>query len=423
MVDIEYVRQHPEEMRQNLLDRGMDPSLLDKVLKLDSQRRLLLQQVEELRRRRNQSSPDQAEEGRKIKKELKEIEPQLKETEERYRDAIYKLPNFTASDVPVGKDESENVVIRTWGEPKKFSFSPKDHVELGEILGVINTKKAAEVSGPRFGYLKGGAALLEFALIQYAMKILTSDSILKGYNPKPFIPVIPPQMIKPEVFVKMARLSPETEEERYYLPKDDVYLIGSAEHTLGALHMDETISEKDLPIRYVGFSTSFRREAGSYGQDTKGILRVHQFDKIEMESFTLPEDSLKEQEFFVALQEHFMQGLDLPYQVVQICTGDLGLPDYRQIDINCWLPGQGKYRETHTSDLMTDYQARRLNTKVKRKNGQTEYVHMNDATAFAIGRTVIAILENYQLEDGSVKIPAVLQPYVGKDVISPPKAE
>lgn len=207
----------------------------------------------------------------------------------------------------------------------------------------------------------------------------------------------------------MARLEPK--DERYYVQSDDLYLVGSAEHTLGPLHMDKVLKEEELPVRYIGYSTAFRREAGSYGKDMKGILRVHQFDKLEMESFSLPEDSVNEQNFFVAIQEYLMQELKVPYRVVQICTGDMGGPDARQIDIECWMPGQNRYRETHTSDLMTDYQARRLNTKVKRKNG-TEFVHMNDATAIAVGRTIIAIMENYQTENGTVKIPKALQKYM-----------
>jgi seryl-tRNA synthetase len=222
-------------------------------------------------------------------------------------------------------------------------------------------------------------------------------------------------MIRPEVFQRMARLEPK--EERYYIPSDDIYLIGSAEHTLGPLHMDETIQEDRLPIRYLGFSTAFRREAGSYGKDTRGILRVHQFDKLEMESFVSPEEGFAEQDFFVAIQEYLVHSLGLPYQVVAICTGDMGNPDVRQFDIEMWIPSQGKYRETHTSDYMGDYQARRLATKMKRKDGKTEFVHMNDATAFAIGRTLIAIMENYQTADGKIMVPEVLQKYVGKKVI------
>jgi len=263
--------------------------------------------------------------------------------------------------------------------------------------------------------------LLEFALIQYTFQTLTSEKIIgkiaasieKGYAAKPFIPVIPPDFIRPQIFEKMARLSPEDKEERYYFPQDDIYLIGSAEHTLGPIHMEEIIPEENLPLRYLGFSTSFRREAGSYGKDTRGIFRVHQFDKLEMESFTLPNNSLKEQDFILAVQEYLVRSLELPYQVVMICTGDMGKPDARQIDIEIWMPGQGRYRETHTSDLMTDYQARRLNTRVRKKGGDIEFVHMNDATAFAIGRTLIAIMENYQQKDGSIKVPRVLQKYAG----------
>ena len=229
------------------------------------------------------------------------------------------------------------------------------------------------------------------------------------------MPVVPPVLIRPDVFEKMARLHPK--EERYYIESDGIYLIGSAEHTLGPMHMNENFSEKELPIRYVGFSTSFRREAGTYGKDTRGILRVHQFDKVEMESFTTFQDSDREQEFFVAIQEYLVKSLEIPYQVVLMCTGEMGDPNYKQIDIEVWLPGEGKYRETHTSDHMTDYQARRLNTKVQSK-GRTEFVHMNDATVFAIGRTIIAILENYQQKDGSVLVPKVLQKWVGKKKIN-----
>jgi seryl-tRNA synthetase len=224
-------------------------------------------------------------------------------------------------------------------------------------------------------------------------------------------------MIKPEIFRRMARLSDADKDERYYLQQDDAFLIGSAEHTLGPIHVDSTLTENQLPLRYIGFSTSFRREAGSYGKDTGGLFRVHQFDKLEMESFTVPEDSHTEQDFIVAVQEYLVHSLGIPYQLIAICTGDMGKPDARQLDINSWLPGQNKYRETHTSDLMTDYQARRLETKVKRKTGETQYAHMNDATAIAIGRFIIAILENYQQADGSVKIPEVLVPFMGKTEI------
>src|SRR3990167_9993438 len=424
MLDIQFIRENSEKVKKGVAAKQLDPKIVDKVLGLDAKYRKLLAEVENLRSQRNKAAQEKdIEKGKKIKIELQKKEPEFKKVEEEYKDAINQIPNLPADDVPEGKDERENKVTRKWGEPKKFDFKPKDHLELGEALDIIDVKVASKVTGARFGYLKGDAALLEFALIQHAFSVLTNTDELKkiankvkeGYSSKPFIPIVPPVMVRPDVFGKMARLEPK--EERYYIKSDDLYLIGSAEHTLGPMHMDEVLPEKNLPLRYVGFSTSFRREAGTYGKDTKGILRVHQFDKVEMESFTTPEDSDKEQDFFVAIQEYLMQSLEIPYQIVMICTGDMGAPDYRQVDLEAWLPGEGKYRETHTSDNMTDYQARRLNTRVQAK-GKTGFVHMNDATAFAVGRTIIAILENYQQKDGSILIPKVLQKWVGKDKIT-----
>ena len=445
MLDIQFIRENSEKVKKGVAAKQLDPKLVDKVLELDAKYRKLLGEVENLRSERNKAAQEKdIEKGKKVKSELQKKEPEFKKVEEEYKDAVNQIPNLPADDVPEGKDERENKVTRKWspsseasayqgGEPKKFSakggpasgwdFKPKDHLELGEALDIIDVKVASKVTGARFGYLKGDAALLEFALIQHAFSVLTNsdelkkiaDKVKEGYSSKPFIPIVPPVMVRPDVFGKMARLEPK--EERYYIKSDDLYLIGSAEHTLGPMHMDEVLPEKNLPLRYVGFSTSFRREAGTYGKDTKGILRVHQFDKVEMESFTTPEDSDKEQDFFVAIQEYLMQSLEIPYQIVMICTGDMGAPDYRQIDLEAWLPGEGKYRETHTSDNMTDYQARRLNTRVQTKS-KTEFVHMNDATAFAVGRTIIAILENYQQKDGSILIPKVLQKWVGKDKIT-----
>lgn len=424
MIDINLIREEAEKVKKAVSDKQLDPSLVDEVKKLDEDYRALLVEVEKLRADKNKFAREKnIEEGKKTKVKLQELEPKLSELENELEGKLKQIPNIVADDVPVGKDETENKVIRKWGEPRKFDFTPKDHLEIGEALGIIDVQTAAKVSGSRFGYLLGDTALLEYALVQYAFEVLADEKVLKkiaekiakNFSSKPFTPVVPPVMIKEDVFDKMARLEPR--EERYFIPSDDLYLIGSAEHTLGAMHMDETFNEKDMPVRYVGFSTAFRREAGSYGKDTRGILRVHQFDKVEMESFTLPENSLKEQDFIIGIQEYLMQSLNIPYQVVAICTGDMGGPDFRQIDIECWLPGQDKYRETHTSDLMTDYQARRLNTKVQR-GGKTEFVHMNDATAFAIGRTIIAILENYQQKDGSIIIPEVLRKWMGKDEIT-----
>ncbi|OQA93106.1 MAG: Serine--tRNA ligase [Microgenomates group bacterium ADurb.Bin219] len=427
MIDIKKIRENPEYFKEAIADKKGDPNLVEEVLKNDKEKKEILLKVENLRAERNKLGKEDIGKGKELKIELKKFEDELEKIEEKLKEILWNLPNPAHPDVPVAKDSSGNKVLRKWGEIPQFGFAPKDHLEIGEYLDLIDVKTAGIVTGSRFGYLKNEAVLLEFALVQLVFKTLTDGSILetiadkveKGYSTKPFVPVVPPQLIKAEVMDKMARLYPK--EERYFFEKDNLSFIGSAEHTLGPMHMDEVIPEKELPFRYVGFSTSFRREAGSYGQDTKGIIRVHQFDKLEMESFSIPENSLKEQDFIVGIQEYLVRALKIPYQVVAISTGDMGGPDYRQIDIECWLPGQNKYRETHTSDLMTDYQSRRLNTRVKRNSGQVEFVHMNDATAFAIGRTIVAILENYQQGDGSVIIPEVLRPYLGKDKISPRK--
>ncbi len=428
MLDINFIRENPQKVKEAMSAKQKDSSLVDKIISLDQERRKLIQETEELRAKRNVIAKEgkASEEGKILKEKLKKKDEELESISSEYKTIINKIPNMYSEDTPIGKDESENQVIRKFGDIPEFSFKPKDHVELSEKLGLIEIEKAGKITGARFAYLKGDAARLEFALVQFVFDTLTNSEILKniansveeGYAAKTFIPVVPPVMIKPEVFERMARLEPK--EERYFINQADLYLVGSAEHTLGPLHMDETLDEAELPIRYIGFSTSFREEAGSYGKDTRGILRMHQFDKVEMESFSSAENSIKEQNLFVAIQEYLMQALKIPYQVVQICTGDMGGPDYRQIDIEAWLPGQDKYRETHTSDLMTDYQSRRLNTRVKRKEA-IQYVHMNDATAFAIGRTIIAILENYQQEDGSIIIPEVLRKWMGKDKILPRK--
>lgn len=433
MLDIKFIRENPEIVKKSIKDRRLRVDV-DRLLELDRNRRQLQVQIDELKaalKKGSASKPSQEDikKMRILGDEIKKFEQEYATVETDFLELLQEVPNITLPDVPVGNDENDNKVLRKWGKIPEFEFKPKDHIEIGKTLDIIDIEKAAEVAGARFAYLKGGAALLEFALINYVIDLLTDEKKLeqiankieKGYSAKPFVPVIPPVMIRPEVFRKMGRLTEEDKEERYYLPKDELYLIGSAEHTLGPLHMNETLDEKDLPVRYLGFSTSFRREAGSYGKDTRGILRVHQFDKLEMESFTLSENSVKEQEFIIAIQEHMMQELGLPYQVVIMCTGETSKPDARQIDIETWLPGQDKYRETHTSDLMTDFQARRLNIKVRRKDGQTEFVHMNDATAFAVGRTLIAILENNQRADGSLAIPKVLQEFVGRGKIGPPK--
>ena len=434
MLDIAFIRKNKERVAEVAKQKKVVVDI-DELLVKDGERVVLIKEIEELRSLKNdlndliQKAVDETErgdiitKGKEIKGLLDEKEAAYSVVKEAYDSLMLLVPNIVSPDTPIGPDESGNKVLRQVGTIRTFDFEPKEHWELGKALGLIDTETAAKVSGARFAYLKGDLALLQFALVQYTLGVLTNETTLKtvitdanlSVSSRPFVPVIPPVFVRPEVMAKMARLEPK--DERYHIPSDDLYLVGSAEHTLGPIHLSQTIAEAELPIRYVGFSTAFRREAGSYGKDMKGILRLHQFDKLEMESFTIPEQAVVEQDFIVALQEYLLQGLGIPYQVVAICTGDMGKPDVRQMDIECWLPGQGKYRETHTADLMGDYQARRLETRVKRTNGETEFVHMNDATAFAVGRTIIAIMENYQEADGSIRIPKVLQAYMGKAVM------
>lgn len=422
MLDIKFIRQNKEIVKNTIRNKNINLDL-DKLIAADERRRHVLVELEQLRAEQNKrskgpQSPKDLDELRGMKEKIKLLEKELKIVEDEFNELTLQVPNIPSEDTPIGKDESENKVLRQVGKIPQFNFKPKEHWELGKELDVIDTERAAKVSGARFAYRKGAVVLLELAIIQYTFSILTNEKVLKNIlkkaklnlSSKPFRPILPPVMIRPDVFQKMDRLEPK--EERYYVQSDDIYLVGSAEHTIGAMHMDETFKEEDLPIRYIGFSVAFRREAGSYGKDMKGLIRMHQFDKLEIESFTLPENSQKEQDFIVATIEHMIQTLELPYQVLIMCTGDMGKQDARHIDIEIWMPGQNKYRETHTSDLMTDFQARRLNTKVKRINGELQYVHMNDATAFALSRIVVAIMENYQTEKGTIKIPNILQKYM-----------
>lgn len=426
MLDIKFIRENKEKIKQAAKNKNVMVDL-DKLLKLDDERRGLVSQIEAGRAQRHEiakqakagkPAAEQIAKGKKLKENIAGLEDKLQAMNSAYLELMYQVPNIVSADTPVGPDETGHKVIKKVGEPAKFNFPPKDHLELGLLHKIIDTEKAAAVSGSRFNYLFGQAALLQFAIIQFTLATLTDQKIIsrlakKVGNPfaKIFLPVIPPVLAKAEIMKKMDRFDPI--DDRYYLEKDDALLIGSAEHTLGPLHLDEIIKEEDLPIRYIGYSTAFRREAGSYGQDTAGILRRHQFDKLEMESFIQPQYGLIEQEFIVAVQEYLVGQLEIPYRVVLKCTGDIGgKADFRAIDIECFLPGQGQFRETHTSDYMTDFQARRLNTRFRTAQGKKEFVHMNDATAFAIGRTLIAIMENYQQADGSIKIPKVLQKHM-----------
>ncbi len=414
MLDINIIRKNPILAKEGCAKKQVKIDI-DKILQLDKKKKqshtkiqLLLTERNRISKKGKEVSDEEKKESRKLREAIKSEEQNFGKFNNELDKLMFKTPNLPFEDVLVGKNEDDNVVLSKVGEIVKFDFSPKDHIEIGIDLDIINLRKASQVSGSRFYYLKNEAVLLEFALISYVFKTLM---------PEKFTPIIPPAMIKEAPYRAMGRLAPGEEDEKYYIERDNIYLIGSAEHTIGPLHMNEFLEEKDMPLRYIGFSTCFRREAGSYGKDVKGILRSHQFDKLEMFSFTTPENSKKEHKFLLSMQEKLMKGLELPYQVVEVCTGDMGFVDAKQYDIETWIPTQGKYRETHSCSNTTDYQARGIGCQYRNKDGKSGYVHMLNATGIAIGRILIAIMENYQQKDGSIKIPKVLQGYLETDVI------
>jgi len=434
MLDIQFIRENAETVQKKSKEKGYDVSVAE-LLELDTERRSKLTQIEELRARRNQltdsmlaqravgkgqrPSDEQIEQGKQLKEEIAARESELGTIEDKYLSLLKKVPNMPLQDVPVGASEDENVVSKTVGEPTKFDFEPKNHAQIAEAKGWLDKERAAKVTGSRFAYLKGDLVQLQFAIIQFVIAKLTDqaflDEIIAENNlqvsNKPFVPVLPPLMLRTDMYDAMDRLEPR--DDRYKIEDEDLWLQGSAEHVLGSMHADEVLSEEEMPVRYVGYATSFRREAGTYGKDMEGMFRMHQFDKLEMESLSLAENGLQEHLLLVAIQEKLMQLLGIPYHVLTKCTADIGKPNARGVDIEAWLPGQEKYRETHTADYMTDYQARRLKTRVKRADGTVELVYTNDATAFALSRTPIAIIENYQTAEGDVVVPEVLRPYMG----------
>ncbi|MBU0732266.1 serine--tRNA ligase [Patescibacteria group bacterium] len=409
MIDIKLLRENPDKFEKAAKDKNAKIDI-KAILRADEEKRNLQQKVEELRAEQNKANDGiAAAEGpakrekimlmKKIALEVKDLQGLYRKKSEEADLLLYQVPNPAAEDVPVAKDESGNELMHKFGEKPKFDFKTKSYLDI--VPDEIDTESAAKVSGTRFGYLKGDLVKLEFALVRYAMDVISEEG---------FTPVVPPVLIKEKAMRAMGYMD-RGEDEIYRTDEDSLYLIGTSEQAVGPMHMDEIFSEKQLPLRYVAFSPCFRREAGSYGKDTKGILRVHQFDKVEMFSFTRPEHSDKEHELLLSLQEKLMQGLNLHYQVVKICTGDLGDPAARKFDIETWIPSENKYRETHSTSTCTDFQARRLNTRFK-KDGNNEFVHTLNGTAFAIGRTLIAIIENYQREDGSFVVPEVLRKYL-----------
>jgi len=432
MLDIKFIRENPDIVKDAAKKKAIAVDI-DRILELDKKRRDTLQVVEHLRAEQNKAShaisaekdakqkQELIGEMRDVKENLQDSEASLEKTEEELNNLLKQVPNIPYENVPVGRDESANVVLREIGEKPKFSFDTKDYLTIAEAHDWIDVRRASKVSGTRFGYIKGDLALMEFAIVRYAFDILTKEG---------FIPVLPPVLVKPEYMDAMGFLHGEAADDAYYLEKDDLYLAGTSEQAIGPMHAGEVFNDKDLPKRYVGFSTCFRREAGSYGKDTKGILRVHKFDKVEMIVFSHPDKSREEHKYLLSLNEKMMQELGLPYRVVHISTGDMGLAKAEQFDIETWIPSEDTYRETHSASNITDFQARRLNIKYKnpvqegqgspneaRRQGPA-YVHMLNATVFAMGRILIAIIENYQTKDGEVEVPKVLQGYLGKKKIS-----
>lgn len=428
MLNLKFIRNNAQAVQENARNKGIEVDVAA-FLELDDQRRNLQQQLDDLRAKRNDNSaeikklgkptPELIEAGKQIKDDLAKIEAEFNQLDEQHLTIHKQIPNMASDDVPVGLSEDENQVAKTVGEPTAFDFKPLNHYEIADKRDWIDKERAAKVTGARFAYIKGDLVKLQMAIVNFVIDRLTDEAVIKKLvdennlkvSTKPFVPVLPPLMIRTEPYDQMDRLQPS--EDRYKIEGEDLWLQGSAEHVLGSMHANETFEEADLPIRYLGYATSFRREAGTYGKDMEGILRMHQFDKLELESFSTKETSFDEHLLFVAIQEYLLSELDIPYRVIQKCTIDIGKPNARGIDIEAWLPGQNRYRETHTADYMTDYQARRLQTRVRRINGDLELIHTNDATAFAVGRLLIAIIENNQTEDYKVKIPAKLQPFMG----------
>jgi len=408
MLDIKKIRENPGFFRKATADKKRDPKLVDEVLRFDEKKRQVLQKVEVLRAERNKLGKKDVERGKEIKTELEGLESQLEELDKKLSEVLWRLPNPASSDVLVGKDESGNVELRKFGNITNFDFPVKAHFELGESLDLIDTQRAGKVSGTRFGYLKNEGVLLELALLNYGFKTLMA---------KGFTPIFPPVMIQKDVMSALG-YNNYGWEETYILPEDNLCLVATAEQAIVPYFKDEILKEEDLPKRFVGYSSAFRREAGSYGKDTKGILRVHQFNKLEMVSFVRPEESEKEHQLLVEIEEELIQTLKIPYRVVKMCTGDLGDPAAAKFDIEAWFPSERKYRETHSCSNCTDYQARRLNIRFRRKSEEAKFIHILNGTAFS-ERPILAILENYQNADGSVTVPEILRGYVGKDKILP----
>ena len=418
MLDVKMVRSHPDQVRKALERRGAaSTSSLDEFLALEERRRRVLTDVESMRAERKRASDEIAavkraggDAGeaiaamRALGDHIKEQEAELQDVEEQLRTMLLEIPNIPLDDVPDGGEE-ESVTLRHVGEPPAFDFPVRDHLDLGTALDLIDMERAAKVSGSRFAYLKGDLVLLEFALVHYALSVIAA----KGFRP-----VVPPVLVREEAMYGTGFFP--TDRAQVYETVDGDCLVGTSEVPLAAMHMEEFLEAEKLPLRYAGFSTCFRREAGAAGRDTRGILRVHQFDKVEMFSFCLPEQSPAEHALILSAEEEILQGLGIPYRVVNIAAGDLGAPAAQKFDCEAWMPGQEQYREVTSCSNCTDYQARRLNCRFRTEKGP-RFVHTLNGTGVAVGRTLIAIMENHQRADGSIVVPEVLRPWMGKDAI------
>ncbi|MDT7918813.1 serine--tRNA ligase [Clostridium perfringens] len=418
MLDVKYLRNHFEEVKEKLLKRGEDLTNIDRFEELDKKRRELIAKAEELKNKRNEVSQQIAvlkrekkdadhliAEMRDVGDRIKAMDDEIRQVEEELNALLLSIPNIPHESVPVGKSEEDNVEVRKWGEPRSFSFEPKPHWDIAEKLGILDFERAAKVTGSRFVFYKGLGARLERALINFMLDVHIEEF---GYQE-----ILPPYLVNRASMTGTGQL-PKFEEDAFRIETDDYFLIPTAEVPVTNLHRDEILTAEDLPIYYVAYSACFRAEAGSAGRDTRGLIRQHQFNKVELVKFVKPEDSYDELEKLTNQAERILQLLGLPYRVVCLCTGDLGFSSVKTYDIEVWLPSYGTYREISSCSNFEAFQARRANIRFRREpKAKPEYVHTLNGSGLAIGRTVAAILENYQQEDGTVVIPEVLRPYMG----------
>jgi len=420
MLDARFVRENIDIVKKSLGDRNSTMPL-DEFLGFEEQRRILLKEAEELRNKRNVVSEEIGklktlkrdaskliEEMKLVSDNIRELDEKIKILEENTNEFLLNVPNIPDNTVPFGKDETENVEVRRWGEPRQFDFEPLNHWDIGEILDIIEFERAAKIAGARFSLTKGYGAKLERSLMNFMLDLNTS----KGYKE-----VFPPLLVNRESMKGTGQL-PKFEMELFRIADPEFYLIPTAEVPVTNIHRNEILNEKDLPIYYTAYTPCFRREAGSYGKDVRGLIRQHQFNKVELVKFVKPEDSFQELEALTNNAEDILQKLELPYRVVALCTGDIGFSAAKTYDLEVWLPGQQRYREISSCSNFTDFQARRANIRFKREGKKgTEFVHTLNGSGLAIGRTLVAILENYQQKDGSVVVPNVLRPFMGVEAI------